>query len=148
MGDAPTWQRDPEREDRERYGDGSGRTGRTPAGAEAGTLRPPGHVPELHRALADATAGIDAVEDRLSLLFDRTADAPRPGASPPPAPLRGWGDDEIIELPDEEPVHEGSAGSAAPRHGDDEGSAAAAREAAHAAGEPEKVRRGFFRRRS
>ena len=34
--------------------------------------RPPDHVPQLHRAMAEAAADLDAVEDRLSTLFERT----------------------------------------------------------------------------
>ena len=37
----------------------------------------PEHVPELQRALAAATADIDSVEDRLSVLFDRTGGGDR-----------------------------------------------------------------------
>ena len=51
-------------------------------------MRLPDHVPELQRALADATADIDEVEDRLSTLFERTDGAPpRTDA----APARGGG---------------------------------------------------------
>jgi hypothetical protein len=35
-------------------------------------VRGPEHVPQLHRALAGAVEDIDAVEDRLSDLFERT----------------------------------------------------------------------------
>ena len=75
---------------------------------EAGPQGLPEHGPELHRALAAATAGIDEVEDRLSRLFARTEETARPGApGEPAAPPSGldFGDD-IVELPDEEPVHD------------------------------------------
>ena len=78
MGNAPGWQPDPERDDQERYWDGSAWTDRvrpTAAGG-AGSLPEPEHVAELHRALSAATADIDAVEARLSTLFERTGGAP------------------------------------------------------------------------
>ena len=41
--------------------------------------RPPDHVPHLHRAMSEAAADLDAVEERLSTLFERTED---PGPDP------------------------------------------------------------------
>jgi hypothetical protein len=80
----------PERGDRER-----------PAGKGA-PPRVPEHGPQLHRALAAATADIDAVEDRLSTLFERTEGArtqrsSRTAPARPPVRPRDDGDD-IIEL--------------------------------------------------
>jgi hypothetical protein len=59
----------------------------------------PGHAPDLQRALAAATADIDAVEERLSLLFERTeagagdAGASSGGAAATPSARRDAGDD-------------------------------------------------------
>jgi hypothetical protein len=72
MANAPGWLPDPESHDQERYWNGSGWTDRVrPAGMGA-PLFEPGHAPDLQRALAAATADIDAVEERLSVLFERT----------------------------------------------------------------------------
>ncbi len=157
MDNGPGWQQDPEREDQERYWTGSAWSDRIrPVGA-AGSPRLPEHVPELHRALAAATANIDVVEDRLSTLFDRTEGAPRPGASPVwPSPSQRDADDgdEIIELLDdgdvaeEEPIHGEFAGSAGMNDDDDEKDSFAELDAALAAEEPEEAARGLFRRRA
>ena len=40
--------------------------------------RPPDHVPQLHRAMSEAAADLEAVDDRLSTLFERT-EGPRTG---------------------------------------------------------------------
>jgi Protein of unknown function (DUF2510) len=88
MADAPGWHADPECDDQERCWDGSGWTERVRPAAMGGSLGVPGHAPDLHRALSAATADIDAVEDRLSLLFDRTKgtdETDRTGASGSPA---------------------------------------------------------------
>ncbi|HEY1418719.1 MAG TPA: DUF2510 domain-containing protein [Myxococcaceae bacterium] len=172
MDNAPGWLLDPEREDQERYWNGSAWTDRVRPAGKGRPLHLPEHVPELQRALAAATADIDAVEDRLSNLFDRTEGAARP--SPPPPVVRpqepAAEDDEIIDLHGEEddtpsvdeeaPVHEEFTG------GTDEGAdtddadtddadtddagAFAELDAALAAeeAEPEEPKRGFFRRRS
>lgn len=66
------WRPDPEHEGDERYWSGSEWTDRVRPAGKAVTMGLPGHVPELQRALAAATADIDEVEDRLSTLFDRT----------------------------------------------------------------------------
>ena len=39
--------------------------------------RPPDHAPELHRAMAAAAEGIEAVESRLTSLFERMEGRPR-----------------------------------------------------------------------
>lgn len=122
MDNAPGWLPDPEREDQERYWNGTGWTDRVRPAGKGRSLHLPEHVPDLQRALAAATADIDAVEDRLSNLFDRTEAAPRP--SPPPQPARpsepDADDDEIIDLydedddvavVDEEPIHEEFTGA-------------------------------------
>jgi hypothetical protein len=88
--DDARWRSDSERGDQER-----------PAGKGA-PPRLPEHGPQLHRALAAATADIDAVEDRLSTLFERTEGVSTPRSSRiapgrPPVRPRDDGDD-IIEL--------------------------------------------------
>ncbi len=72
MDQAPGWRTDPENEAVERYWDGSAWTDHVRPAGKAIVMHLPGHVPELQRALAAATFDIDAVEDRLSALFDRT----------------------------------------------------------------------------
>ncbi len=171
MDKGPGWLPDPERADQERYWSGSDWTDRVrPAGKGRSSLHLPEHVPELQRALAAATADIDAVEDRLSAMFDRTAGVQQPTTSPvtpPPASPssgRDADDDEIPGLYDEDedgvdegPVHEEFAGTTdqgdggAPEDGEHDG-AFTELDAALAAEEPEAVepegKRGFFRRRS
>ena len=78
MDNRPGWVPDPEDGDRERYWNGSDWTDRVRPAGRSHTLRLPDHVPELQRALAGATADIDAVEDRLSAMFDRTAAPAKP----------------------------------------------------------------------
>ena len=82
MDNGPGWLPDPEDESRERYWSGSEWTDRVRPAGRGGSLRMPEHVPELQRALAAATADIDAVEDRLSNLFERTDAPARPAAAP------------------------------------------------------------------
>jgi Protein of unknown function (DUF2510) len=93
MDDAAGWRRDPDDPSHERYWDGSGWTSSvrpvagplhgTPPGAHpsAPASAVPGHVPQLHRALAESTEDIDVVEDRLADLFERTGRR-RPAALP------------------------------------------------------------------
>ena len=84
MDKGPGWRPVPERADQERYWSGSDWTDRVrPAGKGRSSLHLPEHVPELQRALAAATADIDAVEDRLSAMFDRTAGVQQPTTLPP-----------------------------------------------------------------
>jgi hypothetical protein len=133
-----------------------------------------GHAPELQRALAAGTADIEAVEERLSNLFDRTAGRPVPpaGSGAPSFPTRPHdagapiadGDDQRIEF-EEDPIDfEGGDGDGAaadepvhaeftePPEPDEEDDAAAFAEldAALATEEPEEAPRGrgLFRRRS
>jgi hypothetical protein len=87
MDNGPGWHSDPEDEARERYWSGSAWTDRVRPAGKSRSLHLPEHVPELQRALAAATADIDAVEDRLSTMFDRT-DADAPPARPSAAPSR------------------------------------------------------------
>ncbi len=170
MDNAPGWLPDPEREDQERYWSGSGWTDRVRPAGKGRSLHLPEHVPDLQRALAAATADIDAVEDRLSNLFDRAEGAPRPGRPPqpvrPPEPDADEADDEeIIDLydedeeddvavVDEDPIHEEFSGAtdrgaeAADGAGAEEDDSFAELDAALAAEEPEKSKRGVFRRRS
>lgn len=172
MDNAPGWLPDPEREDQERYWSGSGWTDRVRPAGKGRSLHLPEHVPDLQRALAAATADIDAVEDRLSSLFDRAEGAPRPKRPTPPAPPPepDADDEEIVDLYDEEdddvagehedPIHEEFTGAvgAHDQGGDadddseeddvDEDDSFAELDAALAAEEPEKTKRGFFRRRS
>ncbi len=69
---AEAWRPDPEQPGQERFWDGYEWTDQVrPDGSAPPRAHVPEHTPELQRALAAATADIDAVEDRLSLLFDR-----------------------------------------------------------------------------
>ena len=74
MDDGTGWMPDPEHPDQERYWSGSTWTDRVRPATGLRSLHLPDHVPELQRALAAATADIDAVEARLSVLFDRSDD--------------------------------------------------------------------------
>jgi Protein of unknown function (DUF2510) len=164
MDNAPGWLPDPEREDQERYWSGSDWTDRVRPAGKGRSLHLPEHVPDLQRALAAATADIDAVEDRLSNLFDRAEGARRPSPAPQAArPSEGDADDEeIIGLYDEEGdvavvdekehIHEEftsatDQGDEADDDSDNDDSFAEL-DAALAAEEPENSKRGLFRRRS
>ena len=100
MADDPGWKPDPEREDQERYWSGSAWTDRVRPAGKAGSLHVPGHAPHLQRALSAATADIDAVEDRLSVLFERTEGGPTKGSSASAVPRAALvvDDDEILDL--------------------------------------------------
>ncbi len=100
MANAAGWQPDPEQGDQERFWSGSAWTDRVRPTERGGSSRVPGHGPQLHRALVAATADIDAVESRLSTLFERSTTDPRPALSPPPVvpPTEPVGDDEILDL--------------------------------------------------
>jgi hypothetical protein len=122
MDDAAGWRPDrdpgldPDAHDQERSwdGDGDGDAWNDEVradGLDFGSVRPPDHVPQLHRAMSEAAEDLDAVEDRLSTLFERTE-----GPGPDPlrrttAPTEGAGaetdsaavrvaadDDEIFDL--------------------------------------------------
>jgi hypothetical protein len=107
MANAAGWQPDPDpdRHDQERYWSGSAWTDRVrPVGSGGPADRAPDHVPQLHRAMSAAAADLDAVDDRISTLFERTEE-PRPVRAPPmkgaarttPPPTAAT-DDDIIEL--------------------------------------------------
>jgi hypothetical protein len=97
MDDAAGWQPepglDPDADDRGRPWDSDGDGGKgawpdevRPDGLDLGSLRPPDHVLQLHRAMSEAAEDLDAVEDRLSTLFERT-EGPGQGSAPRPAPV-------------------------------------------------------------
>jgi hypothetical protein len=177
MADAPAWKPDPERDDQERYWSGSAWTDRVRPAGKAGSLHVPEHVPHLHRALSAATADIDAVEDRLSVLFERT-DGARAGGSAASASVSPAAsavsraepvvdDDEVLDLygdeDENEVVDEGQgathdefagrtdAGGASDTDVDEDGAFAEldAALAAEEPDEPEQARpqRKLFRRR-
>lgn len=145
MDEAPGWLPDPEDEDRQRFWSGSDWTDQVRPVPGPGALHLPEHVSELRRALAAATADIDAVEDRLSLLFERTDDASSAGGT-------GGADGTGVRGAEPGVPLEPLAGleSRAPDGAGDQGFAGL--DAALAAEEPEPVpkkgRRGPFRRRS
>ena len=92
---------DPAHPRQERYWDGSLWTERVrPAGSAGPADRAADHVPQLHRALSAAVDDLDAVDDQISTLFDRTeGERPRPRpAGTAPTPKAASTDDDIIEL--------------------------------------------------
>jgi hypothetical protein len=85
MADAAEWGADSKRDDQEGSWDGDAWTDEVrPGGSGADFGRSPDHVPQLHRAMSEAAEDLDAVEDRLSMLFDRT-EGPGPGSATRPA---------------------------------------------------------------
>ena len=89
MDDAAAWAADSGRDDQEGSWDGAGWTDEMGPGGMGAELdadfeRPAEHVPQLHRAMSEAAADLEAVDDRLSTLFDRT-EGPESGAAPRPA---------------------------------------------------------------
>ncbi len=129
MPNAAGWQRDPEQGDHERFWSGSAWTDRVRPTPRRAASRVPGHGPQLHRALVAATTDIDAVESRLSVLFERSTTDAGPPLSPTPV------------VSPTEPV------------GDDDGTAGAFAELDEALSseepeEPDPARRGLFRRRA
>ena len=91
MADTAEWGADPGlgpgADDREPSWDGDGDVWTDEARADEvdfGSVRPPDHVPQLHRAMSEAAEDLGAVEDRLSTLFERT-EGPEPGSAPKPA---------------------------------------------------------------
>ncbi len=164
MDNGPGWLPDPEDEAQERYWSGSAWTDRVRPAGRTRSLHLPEHVPDLQRALAASTADIDAVEDRLSTMFERTDGAAPPSAARMP-PVRGHeelhddadfrdvdaeaaeGQIEFEDEADTTPIHSEFADD-----GDDEAfaelnAALAAEEPDETVG-PEKPKRGLFRRRS
>jgi hypothetical protein len=163
MDNGPGWLPDPEDAAQERYWNGSAWTDRVRPAGKGRALHLPEHVPDLQRALAASTADIDAVEDRLSTLFERTESAqPRPARPAPPAPpVEVLDDDADFRVVDGEAAEE-DVKEIAPIHpefaelsedgSDDEAfaelnAALAAEEPDEMVG-PEKPRRGLFRRRA
>lgn len=135
MGNAPGWQPDPERDDQERYWDGSAWTDRvrpTTAGG-AGSLPEPEHAADLHRALSAATADIDAVEARLSTMFERTGGAQERGPSRRATAASTGADDDGVGDDDDAAFAELDAALVAEEADDPE--------------EPGKGNRKLFRRR-
>jgi hypothetical protein len=114
MADAAEWRADSKRDDQEGSWDGDAWTDEVrPGGSGANFGRSPDHVPQLHRAMSEAAEDLDAVEDRLSTLFDRTeGPGPEPASAQrstfhpefvPAADSAGGGDaatddDEIFDL--------------------------------------------------
>lgn len=149
MDNGPGWFPDPEDEAQERYWSGSAWTDRVRPAGKSRSLHLPEHVPELQRALAAATADIDAVEDRLSTMFDRT--------DGPVAPSRRPREDrDVYADADTDAVAEGAVEDIPSVHSewvepsDDDDEAFAELNAALAAEEPDEVdapKRGLFRRR-
>jgi hypothetical protein len=86
MADAAEWRADPGRDDQEGFWDRDAWTDEVRAGGTPGfgSDRTAEHVPLLHRAMSEAAEDLDAVEDRLSTLFERT-EGPGQGSEPRPA---------------------------------------------------------------
>ncbi len=169
--DGSGWFADPEVEAQERYYDGSEWTTETrPADSDAPLLHLPDHVPELQRAFAAATADIEEVEAQLGRLFDRArADEPktkkgRKASVPEPAPEPAVhaefadstdGDSDVDSDSGSQPGAQ-TGGNVPPpgvesllgteREEDDD--SLADLDEALATEEPEKLKRGPFRRRS
>jgi hypothetical protein len=121
MADAAEWRADSERDDQEGSWGGDARTDEGQPGglgAEFDSVRPPDHVPQLHRAMSEAAEDLDAVEDRLSTLFDRdegpgpnsatrAASAQRSSLHPEFAPgsgRSGGGDAALAPAPDDDEI--------------------------------------------
>ncbi|HEY1652002.1 MAG TPA: DUF2510 domain-containing protein [Acidimicrobiales bacterium] len=159
MEDGSGWFADPEVEDQERYFDGSEWTTETrPADLDGPLPHLPDHVPELQRAFAAATADIEEVEARLGRLFDRAqeaepggskaAKAPAPKAEPDPAAASIEADakSQPGSGPSEHAQPAGVEALLGTKADDDD--AFAELDEALATEEPEKLKRGPFRRRS
>ncbi len=106
MDNRPGWL--PEHGDRERYWNGSDWTDRVRPAGKGRSLHLPEHVPELQRALAAATADIDAVEDRLSTLFDRADSRATPSTTPIPSVGQDT-DDRMVMMPSPSSIAPGSS---------------------------------------
>ena len=167
--DGSGWRPDPGVEGQERYWDGTEWTDQTrPVEVEAdsrGRRGLPDHVPELQRALAEATADIDDVEARLSSLFER-GQGKKKGTDAPTGAAQGAQAAQAAPWAvGEPPIHEefGGASSEGRAHpingggeeageafgsGDDDEAAFAELDAALAAEAPDKTGRRFFKRRS
>jgi hypothetical protein len=151
------WLDDPDAEGQERYFDGSEWTSETrPAEPDAPASHLPDHAGELQRALAAATGDIDDVEDRLGSLFDRAEQrGERSGRARKQAEAesaeRAAKGQALADSVDQEPsdwlVEDGDGSdSATGGAGDDD--ALPELDEDLASEEPEKVKKGLFRRRS
>jgi hypothetical protein len=115
MADAATWEADSMRDDQGDAWDRDAwtdevRPGESVADPEADFDRPAEHVPQLHRAMSEAAADLEAVDDRLSTLFDRAeGTGPDTATGPRSAPAR------------RSPVHPEFAADDAGVTGDDDG---------------------------
>lgn len=154
------WFADPDVEGQERYYDGSEWTSETRAAdPDAPLAHLPEHTGELQRALAAATADIDDVEDRLGSLFDRAEQVGERGGrarqqATAEAAGRAAEGTALADSVSQDPTHgdaEGVAGdgSASGFAGeDDDDDALPELDEDLASEEPEKVKKGLFRRRS
>jgi hypothetical protein len=138
------WLADPDVEGQERYYDGSEWTSETrSAEAEAPVSHLPDHAGELQRALAAATGDIDDVEDRLGTLFDRAEQHGERGGrareqvEAEAAESRGFADSGVQDRADSGVGYGGDDDDTLPDLDED-----------LASEEPEKVKKGLFRRRS
>jgi hypothetical protein len=150
------WFADPDVEGQERYFDGTDWTPETrPADPDAPLTHLPEHTGELQRALAAATADIDDVEDRLGSLFDRAEQqgerggrARKQAAAEAGRAAEGKALAESVDQGGSDSgaggAPESGAASLGAREDDD---AFADLDEALASEEPEKVKKGFFRRR-
>ena len=153
------WLADPDVEGQERYFDGSEWTPETrPADVDTPLHHLPDHAGELQRALAAATNDIDEVEDRLGNLFDRAAQQGQRGGR-----AREQAEEHALAGPAAEgkalaePMEQDEADSEeewlidATGEGvdfDDDDDAIPELDEDLATEEPEKVKKGLFRRRS
>lgn len=159
------WFADPDVEGQERYYDGSEWTSETrSAEPDAPKSHLPDHAGELQRALAAATGDIDDVEDRLGSLFDRAEQQGQRGgrarkqaeeeAAARAAQGRALADSVAQDGADEDDEEwlvddddEGESGLATGGAGDDDDDALPDLDEDLAHEEPEKVKKGLFRRR-
>jgi hypothetical protein len=151
------WFADPDVEGQERYFDGTEWTPETrPADPDAPLAHLPEHTGELQRALAAATADIDDVEDRLGSLFDRAEQqgerggrARKQAAAEAGRAAEGKALAESVDQGGSDSGAEAAPGSGAASVGarEDDDDAFADLDEALASEEPEKVKKGFFRRR-
>jgi hypothetical protein len=159
------WFTDPDVEGQERYFDGTDWTPDTrPLESDTPLSHLPDHAGELQRALAAATDDIDDVEDRLGNLFDRIEHADRKGRARKKVEADAAGPGAqggaLADPGEQDPGQSGLAGAEdgsasdldwdifeeddALALGDDD--AIADLDEALVSEEPEKVKRGFFRR--
>ena len=164
------WFDDPDVEGQERYFDGSEWTSETrPAESDVPDSHLPDHAGELQRALAAATGDIDDVEDRLGSLFDRAEQVGQRGGrarkqAEAEAAERAAEGRALADSVDQEPTEwlvddddvagEGDGGGGGGRDsatggaGVDDDDALPELDEDLASEEPEKVKKGLFRRRS